>query len=198
MDDASLGSTWSMLYSSGTLTGLALLGLIVITVVFAAQLEALFTACRNLSIYRRQLLAAQRKLEQDVATTLTNAETITAGLPELQASVIALGDEYEKLAAEASEARILHIREVVMSDIFVQPGDRPYLAKVYRPKPDPDEPLAALWQAGRDHVLYSSDDKSAARRFTQRYPQDRGFVVGAVGPFSVPWTSPRDQVPDED
>ena len=55
-DDASLGSTWATLYSSGTLTGLALLGLIVIIVVFAAQLEALFSACRNLIAYRHQLV----------------------------------------------------------------------------------------------------------------------------------------------
>lgn len=191
-DDASLGSTWATLYSSGTLTGLALLGLIVIIVVFAAQLEALFSACRNLIAYRHQLVNAQRKLEQDVAATLTNAQAIHAALPELQASVVALGEAYEKLGAEASEARKLHIHEVVMSDIFVQQGDRPYLAKIYRPKPDPDEPLAELWQAGRDHVLYGSDEKSAARRFAQRYPKDRGFVVGAVSPFSVPWTPPRD------
>lgn len=198
MDGVSFGSTLSALYSSGTLTGLALLGLIVIIIVFAAQLEALFSACRNLVTYRHQLLAAHRKLEQDVATTLANAQAISEALPELQASVAALGDEYEKLSAQASEARKLHIHEVVMSDIFVQQGDRPYLAKVYRPKPDPDEPLAELWQAGRDHVLYSSDDKSAARRFAQRYPKDRGFVVGAVSPFSVPWSPPRDPAPHGD
>jgi hypothetical protein len=187
MDDTTPASALDGLHSSDTLTGLAMLGLIVVIIVFAAQLEALFSACRALMGYRRQLQAARQKLEQDIATAVAAAETVNQSLPALQAAVIALGEEYEKLAADASEARKLHIREVVMSDIFVQQGDRPFLAKIYRPKPDPDEPLADLWQAGRDHVLYGADLKAAARRFVQRYPKERGFVVGEVSPFSIPW-----------
>ena len=188
MERSLLPSSWAAVGSSDTLTGLALLCLIVIIIVFTAQLEALVSACRGLAAYRRQLLNARRKLEQDIATMLANAETINQALPELKTSVARLGDEYERLAAQASEARKLHIREVVMSDIFVQQGDRPFLATVYRPEPDPDEPLAAFWQAGRDHVLYSADEKSAVRRFAQRYPAERGFVVGTVTPFAIPWT----------
>jgi hypothetical protein len=186
-DDTAATSFWSGLHSSDTLTGIAMLGLIVVIIVFTAQLEALFSACRTLLAYRQQLQTARRRLEQDIAAAVTAAEAINQSLPDLQAAVVALGDEYEKLAAEASEARKLHIREVVMSDIFVQQGDRPFLATVYRPEPDPDEPLARDWQAGRDHVLYGADLKAATRRFAQRYPTDRGFVVGEVTPFSIPW-----------
>jgi hypothetical protein len=185
-------------HSSETVSGLALLGLIVVIVVFAAQLEALFAACRNLHAYRRQLVDARRKIEQDTETALAAAEAMRQALPELQAAVVSLGQEYEALSAQANEARKLHVHEVVMSDIFVQHGDRPYLAKVYRPKPDPDEPLAELWQAGRDHVLYSADEKNAVRRFAQRYPAERGFRIGEISPFHVPWTPPRRAAEDEE
>ncbi|HEV2675314.1 MAG TPA: hypothetical protein VGV37_12295 [Aliidongia sp.] len=190
MEDFSLSSVWADLRASGTLAGLALVGLIAIIVVLAAQLETLFSACRTLVAHRTQLLNTQRKIEQDIAAAVTAAETIGLALPDLRTSIAALEEEYARLSAEASEARQLRIHEVVMSDIFVQQGDRPYLARIYRPKPDPDEPLAAEWQTGRDHVLYGADENSTIRRFTQRYPTDRGFVIGAIRPFTIPWTPP--------
>ena len=196
MDDATSSSAWSVLQSSGTLTGVALLGLIVIAIVFAAQLEALVSACRNLLAYRRQLQQAQRKVEQETEAALGQAKSLQDELPQLQASVEALAQEYERLAGDASQARKLHIREVVMSDIFVAQGDRPFIATVCRPKPDPDEPLAEQWKAGRDHVLYSSDTKTAARRFAQRYPTDRGFAVGPVSPFTIPRPLPPEPESD--
>jgi hypothetical protein len=132
-------------------------------------------------------------MEADVLVTRSNAQAIDDALPALRDEVAALAKEYEALSAEAAEARRLQIREIVMSDIFVQPGDRPFLARVFRPKADPDEPLAAQWRAGREHVLYAADQKTGTTRFAQRFPVDHGFVVGPVSPFAIPWNPPEEQ-----
>ncbi|HLZ65604.1 MAG TPA: hypothetical protein VKQ29_05200 [Aliidongia sp.] len=189
-EDTSLGALWATLYANGTIGGLALLGLLVIAIVFAAQMEALYTACRHLMVHRSQAISAQQKIEMDVEIVRRTAEEIGASLPDLRAEVEALTREYEALSGQATEARQLHIREVVLSDIFVQPADRPFIATISRPKAEPDEPLAAQWHAGRDHVLYAADQKSGATRFAQRFPADRGFVVGPVSPFAIPWNPP--------
>ena len=192
-DDTSLGTVWASLYASGTITGLALLGLIVIAIVLAAQLEALYRACRHLMAHRSQVINARRRMEADVVATRTNAQAIGDALPALKDEVAALAKEYEALSAQATEARRLHIREIVMSDIFVAPGDRPFVAQVFRPKADPDEPLAAQWRAGREHVLYAADQKTGTTRFAQRFPVNHGFLVGPVSPFDIPWNPPGEQ-----
>jgi len=191
-DDLSPAALWTTLYANGTITGLALLGLIVILVVLGFQLEAIFSACRYLMAHRRQLLSAQQKIEGDARHALQTVQAIDESLPELRETIEALAHEYAKLDIKATAARKLHIREVVMSEIFVQPGDRPFLAKVYRPKAEPDEPMAAEWRAGRDHVLYGIDKKAAAIRFAQRYPAEHGFVVGPIAVFDIPWNPPSE------
>jgi FtsZ-binding cell division protein ZapB len=192
-DDASLGMLWATLYDNGTVTGIALLGLILIAIVLAAQFEAMFSACRHLLAHRRQLISAQQKMEADVRQALETVKAIDQSLPELRETIEALVQEYEKLDIEATAARKLHIREVVMSDIFIPPGDRPYLAQVSRPQATPDEPFAAQWRAGRDHVLYGTNKKAATIRFAQRYPTEHGFVVGPVSLFNIPWNPPEEQ-----
>ena len=191
-DDVSLGALWATLYSNGTVTGVALLSLILIVIVFGFQLEAMFSACRYLIAHRGQLISARQKMESDVFQALQAVQAIDQSLPELRETIATLAREYETLDAKAVEARKLHIREVVVSDIFIQPGDRPYLAKVYRPQAAPDEPFAAQWRAGRDHVLYGNDKKAAATRFAQRYPADHGFVVGPVSLYHIPWNQPAE------
>ena len=192
-DDGSLGALWSALYANGTVTGLALLGLLVIGIVVAAQVEALYSACRHLMAHRRQVMNARQKMEADVVAARMNVQTIGDALPELKDAVRALAQEYEALDIQATEARRLHIREVVMSDIFVQPGDRPFVAQIFRPKADLDEPLADQWRAGREHVLYAADENAGATRFAQRFPAAHGFVVGPIGPFDIPWNPPEEQ-----
>lgn len=191
-DDLSLGALWASLYTNGTVTGVALLALILIAIVFATQLETLFSGCRYLIAHREQLINAQQKIEGDALQALRTVEEIEQSLPELRETIAALAHEYEKLDIKATEARKLHIREVVMSDIFVQPSDRPYLATVCRPQAAPDEPFAAQWRAGRDHVLYGTDKKAAAIRFAQRYPTEHGFVVGPVSVFDIPRNPPAE------
>jgi hypothetical protein len=192
-DDLAPDTLWATLYDNGTVTGIAFLGLILIAVVLAAQFEAMFSACRHLLAHRRQLVNAQRKMEADVRQALETVKAIDQSLPELRETIEALAQEYEKLDVTAAEARKLHIREVVMSDIFVQPGDRPYLATVSRPQAAPDEPFAFQWRAGRDHILYGNDKKAAAIRFAQRYPAEHGFVVGPVSLFDIPWNPPEER-----
>jgi len=191
-DDLSLGALWATLYANGTVTGVALLGLILIVIVFAFQLEALFSACRYLLAHREQLNSARQKMESDALQALQAVQAIDEALPELRETIEALAREYEMLDAKATVARKLNIREVVVSDIFIQPGDRPYLAKIYRPQATPDEPFAVQWRAGRDHVLYGNDKRAAATRFAQRYPTDHGFVVGPVSVYDIPWNPPAE------
>lgn len=191
-DDFSLGAILSTLYANGTITGVALLGLILIVILFATQLEAMFSACRHLTAHRDQMVGTQQKLEGDAFQTLQTVKAIDQSLPDLRETVAVLTQEYAKLDVKATAARKLHIREVVMSDIFVQPGDRPFLAKVQRPQAAADEPLAAQWLVGRDHVLYANDKKAAITRFAQRYPADHGFIVGPISLFDIPWNPPEE------
>jgi hypothetical protein len=188
---------WATLYRSGTVSGLLLLGLIVNLLVLAAQLEALISACRRLLDHRRQLANAQRRVEAEIAAARASATALDEALPDLEQAVQELGREHEQIAAEAAEARKLHIREVVTTDVFVSPGDRPFLARVARPRPDPEEPLAESWTVGRDHILYAADPASATRRFAQRFPAERGFQVGPIAPFEIPWTPVAEAVPIE-
>lgn len=187
-----MGAVWTTLYDSGTLTGVALLCLIVIAIVLAAQLEALFSACRHLVAHRKQLTSARRRIEADTEAALKAANEIDLSLSEARDAITALVEEYERLELKAIEARRLHIREVVVSDTFILPGDRPYLAKVTRPKAEPDEPFAPLWRAGRDHVVYGSDRKAVALRFSQRFPVEHGFVIGPISPFDIPQNPPEE------
>lgn len=196
-DDLSLGALWTTLYTNGTVTGVALLSLILIVIVFGFQLEAMFSAYRYLVAHREQLINARQKMESDLLQALQAVRTIDQSLPDLRESVAALAREYEALDAKAVEARKLHIREVVVSDVFIQPGDRPYLAKIYRPKAAHGEPFAAQWRAGRDHILYGNNHKAAAIRFAQRYPTEHGFVVGPVSVYEIPWNTPE-QLPTLD
>ena len=191
-DDLSLGGLWATLYANGTVTGVALLALILIVIMFAAQLEAMFSACRHLAAHRDQVAGAQQKIEGDVFQALQTVKAIDQSLPELRETIQALAHEYEKLDIKATAARKLHIREVIMSDIFVQPGDRPFLAKIYRPQAADSEPMALQWRAGRDHVLYATDKKAATTRFAQRYPADHGFIVGPASLFDIPWNPPEE------
>jgi hypothetical protein len=191
-DDTSLSALFATFYGNGTVAGLALLGLIVIGIVVTAQLEALWSACRHLMAHRRQVINAQQKMAADVAAARKTAQAIDEALPELKEAVQALAQEYETLSVAAAEARQLHIREVVMSDIFVLPNDRPFVATIYRPKADPDEPLAEQWRAGREHVLYAADQKTGATRFAQRFPANHGFVVGPVSEFDIPRNAPEE------
>jgi hypothetical protein len=191
-DDISSGALWTMLYGSGTLTGLGFLGLIVIAIVLTAQLEAAFSACRTLLAHRRQLVLAQQRLEKDVSQTLQTAAMIDQSLPELRETIDALVREYERLDIQATAARTLSIREIVVSDIFVPAGDRPFLAMIYRPQAAPDEPFAAQWRAGREHIVYGNEKKAAAARFAQRYPKDHGFVIGPVSVFDIPRNPPEE------
>jgi hypothetical protein len=189
----SIAAVWNELYANGTVTGAALLFLIVIAIIFATQLEALFSACKHLAAHRDQVAGAQQKIEADAFAALQSVKAIDQSLPELRQSIQELAEEYAKLDAKATEARKLIIREVVLTDVFVQPGDLPYVAKVYRPNAAADEPFAAQWRAGREHVLYGTDKKAAATRFAQRYPTDHGFVVGPVAVFDIPWNPPDEQ-----
>ena len=192
-DDLSPDTFWATLYDSGTVTGIALLGLILIAITLAAQFEAIFSACRNLLAHRRQLVGVQQKIEADVRQILETVKAIDESLPELREMIERLAQEYEKLDVEASAARKLHIHEVVMTDVFIHPGERPHLAKVSRPQAAPDEPFAPQWRAGRDHILYGNDRKTAAIRFAQRYPTEHGFIVGPVSVFDIPWNQPEEQ-----
>jgi len=192
-DNFSIGRLWAELYANGTVTGAALLFLIVIVIIFASQLEALFSACRHLAAHRDQIVGLQQKIEADAFAALQSVKTIDQSLPDLRQSIEELAEEYAKLDVKATEARKLIVREVVITDVFVQPGDLPYVAKVFRPHAAEDEPFAAQWRAGREHVLYGADKKAAATRFSQRYPTDHGFVVGPVAVFDIPWNSPDEQ-----
>jgi hypothetical protein len=191
-DDSSLGDLWLALYANGTVTGLALLALIVVAIMLAAQIEQLYSSCSQLIAHRHQLIAAQRAIEAEVAATRANLQELTDALPALRNMVLDLDNLYQKLNIEATEARRLHVREVVVTDIFIQSGDRPFLATISRPKADPDEPLAELWRAGREHMVYAVDIRTAATRFGQRFPASHGFVVGPAGPFEIPWNPPEE------
>lgn len=192
--DFSIAALWAELYANGTVTGGALLCLIVIAIIFAAQVEAVMSACRHLSAHRAQVLGAQQKIEADVFAAQQSVQAIDRSLPELREEIEALAEEYTQLDPKATEARKLLIREVILTDVFVQPGDLPYVAKVFRPQAAADEPFAAEWRAGRDHLLYAADKKTASTRFAQRFPSDRGFVVGAAAVFAIPWNTP-DELP---
>jgi hypothetical protein len=191
-DGTSLDDLWSTLYANGTITGIALLGLIVIAVMLSAQLESLYRSCSQLIAHRHQLIAAQHKMVADVAAARAGLQELTDALPALRSTVLDLENEYERLNIEASEARKLHIREVVVTDVFIQGGDRPFLATVYRPKAGAEEPMAEAWRAGREHMLYAADPRTAAKRFVQRFPSNHGFVVGSASPFEIPWNPPEE------
>ena len=91
---------------------------------------------------------------------------------------------FRSLAPQASEARRVQIRQIILSDIFIAPGDRPFLAKVRMRDPSAEDPLAHEWQAGREMVLYAHEQLGAQTRFARRFPAERGYVVGDVVPFS--------------
>jgi len=183
MIDGSLLSLWDDFVASGSLEGALLLCCIVVLIVLAAQIDSIVRACNQVWEHKNALARSRRKTRADIEAARAAIEQIHARLPVRQQEVEALGEVQADLAPKAIEARSVRVRQIVLSDVFISPGDRPFLAKVRMVDPSPEEPLAAEWEAGRELVLYAQEQLSARTRFARRFPAERGYVVGDPVPF---------------
>ena len=184
MIDASLLSLWDDFVASGSLEGALLLGCIAVLIILAAQIDSIVRACNQVWVHKHALARGRHKTRADAEAARTTIEQICARLPIRQQAVEALDEVQADLAPQAIEAKRARIRQIILSDIFISPGDRPFLARVRMADPGPEDPLAEEWRTGREMVLYAQEQLGAQMRFARRFPAERGYVVSDIVPFS--------------
>jgi hypothetical protein len=180
---------WYEFFASGTFEALLVGCAVLLLFLTAIQVEWIWEICTALRTRRNALDVAREAAKAGADAARKDRAALDQDLPGLEAAVAQLRAEHDALALKAAEARRELIREIILSDIFVPPGHRPYVSVVRRLHPAPNDPLASAWQAGREHVLYASDPRSALLRFERRFPAERGYTFEIVIPFDARWVT---------